>query len=106
MKTVKELMERLNSDEAFVKEFSEEVNAKSKAGSGDAYEALISVAAEKGYEVKKSDLNLQAKTGLSDDELGKVAGGTIVVSLASLSAVVSAVSATVTINEYVSEEDD
>ena len=54
MKTVKELMERLNSDEAFVKEFSEEVNAKSKAGSGDAYETLISVAAEKGYEVKKA----------------------------------------------------
>ena len=82
MKTSKEFFERLQSDEAFAKEIREAAFAKAEAAEKDeeAYkEILISVAAENGYELTGEELEeiYQSRTeALTDEELGKVAGGT------------------------------
>ena len=78
MKTAKELFERLKTDEAFAKEFSEALTAKREAGAKSYYETIIPAAEERGYELSKEELDeiLNAQdTELSPDELGKVAGG-------------------------------
>ena len=78
MKTAKELFERLKTDEAFAKEFSEALTAKREAGAKSYYETIIPAAEERGYELSKEELDeiLNAQdTELSAEELGKVAGG-------------------------------
>ena len=78
MKTAKELFDRLKTDEAFTKEFSEALVAKREAGAKNYYETIIPAAEERGYELSKEELDeiLNAQdTELSPDELGKVAGG-------------------------------
>ena len=78
MKTAKELFERLKTDEAFAKEFSEALTAKREAGAKSYYETIIPVAEERGYMVTKEDIDEMLKVHdeeLSPDELGKVAGG-------------------------------
>ncbi|MBR5088791.1 MAG: hypothetical protein IK093_05135 [Ruminiclostridium sp.] len=79
MKTAKELFERLKTDEAFAKEFSEALTAKREAGAKSVYETFIPAATERGYELSKEELDevLNAQEAeLSPEELGKAAGGT------------------------------
>ena len=95
MKTSKEFIERLQSDEEFAKEVAEKVREKAEAGATDYKEIWIPIAAEYGYEItgeELDELNDKALNELSVDELGKVAGGTspgipILVSLLGSSAV-------------------
>lgn len=80
----KELIEKLNTDKDFAQEFGAKLQAKRDAGAGDAYEAFIPVAAEYGYDVKPGDiddLQEKARAELSEEELGKVAGGTSCISM-------------------------
>ena len=79
MKTAKEFVERLQKDEAFAKEVNEKIQAKKAAGAKDYTEALLPVAAELGYEITKEQVEaLKAKQSevISEEELGKAAGGT------------------------------
>ena len=79
MNTAKEFFDRLKSDEAFAKEVGESILAKQKAGAADIYETIIPVAEDKGCQVTKEDLDKiveEAPEELSEEELGKVAGGT------------------------------
>lgn len=79
MKTSKEFFERIKTDEAFAKEIGEAVQAKRAAGAANYCETVIPVASEYGYEVSKEELDAiyEAQTAeMSEDELGKVAGGT------------------------------
>ena len=79
MKTAKEFFEKLQSDEAFAKEVGKKAKEKIDAGEQD-YKALwIPLAAEYGYEITDKELDKRveaASAELSDEELGKVAGGT------------------------------
>ena len=79
MKKSKELFERLKTDEAFAKEFSEALAAKREAGAKSYYETFIPAAAERGYELSRAELDevMNAQDAeLSPEELGKAAGGT------------------------------
>lgn len=79
MKTAKELFERLKTDAAFAKEFTEALNAKREAGAKSYYETIIPAAEERGYAVTKDDIDEMLKAqeaDLTPEELGKVAGGT------------------------------
>jgi len=78
MKTTKEFFERLQSDETFAKEISEAYKAKVEAGEQDYKAIIIPIAAEKGYELTEDELDeiYEAKCAeLTEEELGKVAGG-------------------------------
>ena len=81
MKNFGELLEDLKNDAALAGRFTEAVSKKLEAGAQNDLEAVIPTAAEFGYEVKKEELE-QYYDSLSDDlsekELGKIAGGTIV----------------------------
>ena len=79
MKTAKEFMQKLNSDEAFAKQVNDAIQAKKDAGAKDYTEALLPVAAELGYEVTAEQVEaMRAKQSevISEEELGKAAGGT------------------------------
>ena len=79
MKTAKEFFENLATDEAFARDVEEAIDAKRKAGASNYYDTIIPVAAERGYEISKEELdaiNNDQMAELSEDELGKVAGGT------------------------------
>ena len=79
MKTANELFERLKTDEAFAKDFTEALKARREAGAKSYYETVIPSAEKFGYSISKEELDeyiaLQ-DTELSEEELGKVAGGT------------------------------
>ena len=78
MKTAEELFERLKTDEVFAKEFGEALTAKREAGAKNYYETIIPAGEERGYAVTKEDIDAFIKsqdTDLSEDELGRVAGG-------------------------------
>ena len=92
VKTAKELIEKLQSDEDFAGEYAQAVKAKQEAGISNVYDAVIPVAAEFGYEVTRKDIDeIQASLDeeLTAEELGKVAGGselfTIFLTLATIS---------------------
>lgn len=79
MMTSKEFFERIANDEAFAKEVSEAVKAKREAGAANYYETIIPAAAEYGYEISREELDeiYEKETeNMSEEELGKVAGGT------------------------------
>ena len=79
MKTSKEFFERLKADEEFTKELARKVKERIDAGEKD-YKALwIPLAAEYGYELtaeELDELNDKAAAEISEEELGKIAGGT------------------------------
>ncbi|MBR5088790.1 MAG: hypothetical protein IK093_05130 [Ruminiclostridium sp.] len=82
MKTAKELIERLQNDEAFAKEYTEALKAKQESGTNDVYESVIPVAAGFGYEITNKDIDeirASADEELSADELGNAAGGTFAI---------------------------
>ena len=96
MKTAKEFIQKLNSDEAFARQVNEAIQAKRDAGAKDYTEALIPVAAELGYEIKPEQVEaLRAKQAetLSEEELGKAAGGTSCLGVALWATAAAAVSA-------------
>ena len=80
MKSSKEFFERLKTDEAFAKEVGEKIQASVEAGETNDYkEILISIAGEYGYELEEDELEElydKATAEMSEEELGKVAGGT------------------------------
>ena len=80
MKTTKEFIDRLKTDEAFAKEIAEKSAAQVQSGETKDYkEILIPLGAEYGYELDEDeldDLYEKASGELSEEELGKVAGGT------------------------------
>ena len=79
MKTSKEFFERLQTDTDFANEVKEAINLKREDGATNYYETFIPVAAERGYTVTAEDLDIiaeQQTSELSEEELGKVAGGT------------------------------
>ena len=79
MKSSKELYERLKTDEDFAKEFTEAVIAKKEAGAANYFETVIPAAADFGYEISEEEVQAIADAQsqeLSEEELGKVAGGT------------------------------
>lgn len=78
MKTSKEFIERLNSDKAFNEELNEKLKAKRESGATSVYETLIPAASELGYTITEEEVDAmkaQAESELSEEELGKVAGG-------------------------------
>ncbi len=83
MKTSKEFFEKVKTDEAFAKELGGKINEKVKAGEKD-LAVITQVAAEYGYTVTEDELQelVEEKSAeLSEEELGKVAGGTTPVCL-------------------------
>ena len=84
MKTAKDLFERLNADEAFGKEFTEALQKNHEAGAKDNYESFLRTAQEYGYSASREDLDEMLKSlegDLTEEELGKVAGGTVCASI-------------------------
>ena len=78
MKTVREFIEKLNDDKAFAEEVSTKVKERIEAGETDYKAIWIPVAAEYGYELTAEELDRlsdEAAASMSDEELGKVAGG-------------------------------
>ena len=79
MKTAKEFIEKLKNDEAFSKQVNDGIQAKKAAGAKDYTEALLPVAAELGYEITQEQVeafNAKRSEAISEEELGKAAGGT------------------------------
>ena len=79
MKTSKELIERLESDEAFKKEIEEAVKAKQGAGE-ETIDAMISAAADFDYAITKEELEVAKAANseeMSEEELGKLSGGSV-----------------------------
>ena len=79
MKTAKEFIEKLQSDEAFAKQVNDGIQKKKDAGAQDYAEALIPVAAELGYEITQEQVeafNAKRSEAIGEEELGKAAGGT------------------------------
>lgn len=92
MMTSKEFFERLESDESFAQKVSDEIIAKREAGAKDYYETFLPVAAENGYSLSREELDavVEARSAeLSDEELGKVAGGTSCLSVAIVASIVT-----------------
>ena len=80
MKTAKEFIEKLRTDEVFAKQVNEGIQKKKDAGAKDYVDAILAVAAELGYEVTREQVEgLRAKQeeSISEEELGKAAGGTL-----------------------------
>ena len=93
MKTAKEYIEAMQSDEAFAAQVKEKVEAAKTAGEEDIFAAVSKAAVELGYEISPDQIReitkKQAGEDISEEELGKVAGGTSCVAFAVMSAVIS-----------------
>ena len=79
MGSSKEFFDRLANDEKFAEEISAEIKARRDSGAANYYETFIPVAEAHGYEVTQEDLDeiYDAQIAeMSEEELGKVAGGT------------------------------
>lgn len=72
-------IERLGSDEEFAGKVCEAIAVKREHGATNYYETFIPVANEMGYEISKEELDKIHEmqiSNLSEEELGKVSGGT------------------------------
>ena len=114
MKTSKEFFERLKSDETFAEQVRVKVQEKIEAGESDYKAIWIPAAKEYGYELTGEELDelySQATVELSEEELGKAAGGIIplivLVSAASAAGLAStaAFSVAVTVATAVKKDD-
>lgn len=79
MKTAKEFFDKMKNDQDFAVKICDELITKRDAGAKDYYETIIPTAAENGYEVTRADIDdILSVSGeeMSEEELGKVAGGT------------------------------
>ena len=79
MKTAKEYIERMRSDKDFAAQMSEKVKALLDAGEKDVFVAVSKAARELGYEISPEQVKEINKPNedISEEELGKLAGGTI-----------------------------
>ena len=79
MNGTKAFFDRLNSDSVFASQVDEELNAAREAGASSYLETVIPVAEAHGYKITEEELaNMiegQSEV-ISEEELGKVAGGT------------------------------
>ena len=78
MKTAKEYIERMQSDKDFAAQIAEKVKAAKDAGAEDLFAAASAAAKELGYEISPEqikEIGAQSED-ISEEELGKVAGGT------------------------------
>lgn len=78
MKTSEEFFERLKNDKDFADRIREAIFAKKREGATNGFEVLISVAAVEGYELTKEEIDGLADSqgeDISEEELGKIAGG-------------------------------
>ena len=104
MKTSKEFFERLQTDEVFAKEIGEKAKEKVEAGERDYKKLWIPLAEQYGYELTDEEIDeIQEKmaTELSDEELGKVAGGTwtfLIMTSVYVTVISATVSLTLTMN--------
>ena len=100
MKPAKEFIERLKNDKEFAEDVKAALEAKRAAGASNYYETVIPVAAERGYEIKEEQLDalydLESDV-LTEEELGKVAGGSICGLLFTALMSIASVTAAVTI---------
>jgi len=79
VKTSKEFFDRLRTDKDFADEISVALQQKREVGAKSYYETLIPVANERGYELSREDIDsafTQSADEMSEEELGKIAGGT------------------------------
>lgn len=79
MRSSKEFFERLTTDEVFARAVGDAISLRREQGAANYHETIIPVAAEYGYEVTSEELdaiNARQMEDLSEEELGKVAGGT------------------------------
>ena len=78
MKTAKEYIERLESDKDFAAQVKEKLKAAKDAGAEDMFAAVSAAAKELGYEISPEQIKeISAQSeDISEEELGKVAGGT------------------------------
>ncbi len=88
MKTSQEFFERVKKDNAFAEAVNDEIKKKvSDDKSSDAdfvYSTISQIAQEQGYDVKAEEIaevRNEALSELSEDELAKVAGGTLPIPL-------------------------
>lgn len=84
MKTAKEFVERLQSDGDFAAKVNEQLLALGDAGEADIIAATCKVAEAEDYEITPAQLkeltDVQTRE-LSEDELDKVAGGSLTTTL-------------------------
>ena len=83
MKTAKEYVERMRGDKAFAAQMNEKVKALLDAGEKDAFSAVSKAAKELGYEISPEQVREINKPNedVSEEELGKLAGGTSCIAL-------------------------
>lgn len=84
MKSAELFIERLRNDGSFSNAVGQVVHREREAGVSDYREAIITAAAEFGYEINKKELDdiySRQMTELSEEELGKVSGGTSCLSI-------------------------
>lgn len=83
MKTAKEYIERMRSDKDFAAQMSEKAKALLAAGEKDAFAAVSKAAKELGYEISPEQVREINKPNedVSEEELGKLAGGTSCIAL-------------------------
>lgn len=84
--TSKDFFDRITNDEVFAAEISGKIKAQIDSGEKDYKKILIPVAREAGYELTEEELDKryeQFAADLSEEELGKIAGGTSVFPTAS-----------------------
>ena len=80
MKTAKEFIEKMQSDKDFTAQVKEKVKAAKDAGAEDTFAAINTVSKELSYEISPEQIKeivASASEDISDEELGKVAGGGI-----------------------------
>ncbi len=110
MKTSKEFFDRLTNDESFAREVEEAIKAKREAGAQSYYETIIPVVAERGYEIsgeELDDINEKQMSELSEEELGKVSGGTSCLSALTVSIFVTSLgSIAYTLDELLGDEEE
>jgi len=98
VKTFKDFLDRVTSDEAFADEINTAAAEKREEAAKKVNEILIAVAKERGYEITEQELKEYMSsqvTELSEEEMGKVAGGTVIPVVTATIAIVSTVVATV-----------
>ena len=77
MKTAKEYIERMQNDKDFVAQMGEKIRAAQEAGEKDVFTAVSAAAKELGYDISPEQVKeiSEQSEDISEEELGKVAGG-------------------------------
>ena len=84
MGTAKEFIERVQSDTAFVEKVNKQILALGEAGETDIFAAVCKVAGTEGYEItldQIKEMSTRQNGELTEEELEKVAGGSMATTL-------------------------